>query len=109
MGTPMQMYELFLGRSIPARGDVTDSEWRSFLDETVSANLPNGYTVQDAYGAWRNPATQHTAREATIVIRVALPDTSDSLAAVNRIRTAYQERFHQQLVGMSATPVCGSF
>jgi hypothetical protein len=109
MGTPMQMYELFLGRSIPARGDVTDDEWRSFLDDTVSANLPNGYTVQDGYGAWLSPATQHTVREATIVLRVALPDTPDSLTAINRIRTAYQARFHQQLVGMTITPVCGSF
>ena len=105
----MQMYELFLGRSIPSRVDVTDAEWRSFLDDTVSASLPNGYTVQDAYGAWLSPATQHTAREATIVLRVALPDAPESLAAINHIRTAYQARFHQQLVGMSVTPVCGSF
>ena len=66
-------------------------------------NLPNGYTVHEGYGAWMNPITHKTIREATVILRVALPDTPDSLAAVNRIRTEYQVRFRQELVGMTVT------
>ncbi len=105
----MQMFEMFFGRSIPGRSDLTDQEWRTFLDDTVTMNLPNGYTVQDAYGAWMNPITHKTIREATKVVLAALPDGPDSRAAVDRIRTAYQLRFHQQLVGMTVTQICGSF
>jgi hypothetical protein len=33
----------------------------------------------------------------------------ESLAAINRIRTAYQIQFHQQLVGMTVGYACGTF
>ncbi len=108
-GTPMQLFELFFGGSIPNRDDITDQEWRSFLDDTVTPSLPNGYTVQDDYGAWMSPRTQKTIKEPGKVIVVALPESPDSLTAVDRIRAAYQLRFHQQLVGMTVTPTCGTF
>jgi hypothetical protein len=56
-----------------------------------------------------NPKTQRTIRETTKVLQVALPDTPDSLAAITRIRTAYQTQFQQQLVGMTTHVVCASF
>ena len=105
----MRMFTLFFGQSISGRNDLTEQEWRAFLDGTVTANLPNGYTVQDAYGAWMNPMTRQTIKEPTKVIIVAMPDSPDSLAAINRIRNDYQIRFHQQSVGMTASPTCGSF
>jgi hypothetical protein len=109
LGHAMVVFSLYFGRSIPARRDLTEQEWQAFLDDTVTANLPNGYTVFDAAGAWMNPMTRKTIREASKVIVVAMPDVPDSLAAINRIRTAYQLEFQQQLVGMTAAPACGSF
>ena len=111
LGQPMQVFvfDLFFGRAIAGRNDLTENEWQGFLDDTVAVNLPDGYTVMDASGAWMNPITHKTIKEPSNVILVALPDSPDSLEAVNRIRTAYQVRFHQQLVGMTVTPACGSF
>jgi hypothetical protein len=111
LGQPMQVFvfDLFFGRAIAGRNDLTENEWQGFLDDTVTVNLPDGYTVMDASGAWMNPITHKTIKEPSNVILVALPDSPDSLEAVNRIRTAYQVRFHQQLVGMTVTPACGSF
>ncbi|HVZ08978.1 DUF3574 domain-containing protein [Rhodopila sp.] len=103
------MFDLFFGRSIPGGGTVSADDWDRFLDDTVTPNLPAGYTVLDGTGAWRNPMTGQTGREPSIVILGVLPDTPDSLAAVNRVRAAYQRRFHQQLVGMASVPVCGAF
>jgi hypothetical protein len=103
------VFTLFLGEAIPGRSDLTDDEWQAFLDDTVTANLPNGYTVFDAGGAWMNPMTGKTIRENTKVLVVALPDVPDSLAAVSRIRTEYQARFHQQLVGMTVQQACATF
>jgi hypothetical protein len=109
LGPPVAIFTLFLGKAIPGRDDLTDKEWQSFLDATVTANLPNGYTVFDANGGWMNPATHRTIREGTKVLLVALPEVPESLAAINRIRTAYQVRFQQQLVGMTVEHACGEF
>ncbi len=105
----MIVVDLFFGKAIPGRTDLTDSEWNQFLDDTVTVSLPDGYTVMDANGAWMNPVTHATVREAAKVLIVALPDTPASLAAIARIRGAYQIRFRQQLVGMTVEHACGSF
>jgi hypothetical protein len=109
MGAPMTTFTLYLGKAISGRGDLTEKEWQSFLDDTVTADLPNGYTILDASGAWMNPITRKTINEASKVLIVALPETPDSLMAVNRIRRDYQIKFHQQLVGMTVERVCGAF
>jgi hypothetical protein len=108
-GMPVAVFTLFFGEAIPGRDDLTDQEWLGFLGSTISANLPNGYTVFDAAGGWMNPKTRTTVKERTKVLLVALPEGPESLAAVNRIRSDYQVRFHQQLVGMTVEPACGTF
>jgi hypothetical protein len=108
-GTPMLVFDLFFGEAIPGRGDLTEREWRQFLDDTIAVNLPDGFTVIDAAGGWRDPVTHKTTREAAKVLLTALPDTPASLDAVDRIRTAYQVEFHQQLVGITIEHACGSF
>jgi hypothetical protein len=109
MGPPVLVFDLFFGRNSTGRGNVTDKEWRDFLDQEITPNLPNGYTVLDADGAWMNPISQKTIHEPTKLLLVALPDVPDSLAAITRIRNAYQVRFRQQLVGMAVQRGCGSF
>ena len=89
--------------------DLTDLEWQAFLDGTITANLPNGYTTLEGHGGWMNPITHTTVKEATAIVVAALPASPESLAAVNSIRIDYQVRFHQQEVGMTMTPGCGSF
>jgi hypothetical protein len=109
LGAPVLVFTLFFGKAIPGRGDLTDREWQSFLDDTVAADLPNGFTVLDANGAWMNPMTRKTIKEATKVVVAALPDVPDSLASINRVRTDYRIKFHQQLVGMTVEHACGAF
>ena len=105
----MLVFDLFFGRSVPGGGTVDDVAWQGFQDQVITPNLPNGYTILDAHGAWMNPASHRTIQETTKVLIVALPDTQDSRTAVNRVREAYQTQFHQQLVGMTEQPGCGSF
>ena len=108
-GKPVALFHLFFGRSIPLRGDVTDPDWDSFVTETMSPNMPMGYTILDGTGAWLNPTTGHTVRERTKIVLVALPDTAASTEAVSRVRVAYAARFHQMAVGVTAAPACGAF
>lgn len=108
-GAPMLAFELFFGRSIQGQSEVSDSAWEDFLNTTVTRNLPNGYTVFDGTGAWLNPASKSTVHERTKVLLAALPDTPANAAAIERVRQAYAAQYHQVLVGMMVTPVCGAF
>jgi hypothetical protein len=105
----MVLFQLFFGRSIRGQGEVSDGAWDDFVQQVITPSLPNGYTVFDGTGAWLNPATGHTIRERTKILLAALPDAPASAAAVARVRTAYAARFHQNLVGMTVSPVCGAF
>lgn len=120
-GAPSQVFQLYFGQSIPPQAStditvsprhgphVTEADWIAFRDEVISANLPNGYTVMDAEGAWKQPGATHTVTERTKVLVAVMPDQPDSIKAVNRVRAAYQARFHQLLVGLIVQPACASF
>ena len=108
-GQAMRVYDLYFGRSAPGREEISEKEWRVFRDRVISPALPNGYTVMDGQGAWMNPRSRATIAEATKILTVALPDSSQSQIIVNQIRGAWQRRFHQYVVGMTVQTACGSF
>lgn len=108
-GAKLAVYTLYFGTSMANRPDLTAAEWQHFVDDTITAALPDGFTVWDAKGAWRDPGTGRTAQEPTKVLSVALPPGDAGLAAVDAVRTAYEHRFAQQVVGMTVAPACGTF
>ena len=108
-GEPMTVFELFFGRGIQGQPEFSDRAWDDFVDQVVTPNLPNGYTVFDGTGAWRNPATGRSTHERTKILLVALPAATTGAAAITRIRNAYAARFHQTLVGLTVAPACAAF
>ena len=50
-------YELFMGRSGQSGEVVDDVAWNTFLGDAVTPRFPDGLTVLDAQGQWRD-ATQ---------------------------------------------------
>ncbi len=105
----MQIYTLYFGRSVAGRADVSDREWRDFRDQVITPALPDGYTVLDGQGAWLNPSARMTSAEVTKILVVAMPVAPDTLSIINRIRSNWQHRFHQYVVGMTEQSGCGSF
>ena len=105
----MQIYTLYFGQSVRDRAPVTDQEWRDFRNRVITPALPNGYTVSVGQGAWMNPRTHVTTAEATKVLVVTMPEASGSLTVINGIRSSWQHRFHQYVVGMTVQSGCGSF
>jgi hypothetical protein len=105
----MLEYHLFFGRDIAGRPPLTDPEWADFSQRVVTPNLPDGFTAFDADGQWMNPATHRIAKERTKVIIVALPDVPAAAPAIAAVSDAYRSQYHQQSVGMTVHPVCGSF
>jgi hypothetical protein len=108
-GHALQIYTLYFGRGVTGRGPVSDQEWRDFRNQVITPALPDGYTLFDGQGAWMNPRTHVTIAEATKILVVAMPEAPASLAVINRVRSLWQHRFHQYVVGMTVQSGCGSF
>jgi Protein of unknown function (DUF3574) len=109
---PMLVAELFFGRSIgdgPHPGRVSDADWNRYVADTLSRELPDGFTVRDAIGAWRDPKSGRTVTEATKDVVVALPNRPAALARVRQAMAVYRQRFHQQSVGLLLDRQCGAF
>jgi len=105
----MRVFELYFGRAIAGRSDLTDAEWNQFRDEVITPNLRNGFTVLDGEGAWLSPRTQTTIRESTKILVTSMPDTAVSAIAIGHVRDAYKAEFRQIAVGMTSYVTCGSF
>jgi Protein of unknown function (DUF3574) len=105
----MLVAELFFSRSVKGREPLTDAEWLEFAARTITPNFPDGFTVLDGEGQWRNPQTGHIAGTRTKILLVAAkrePDFAPRLAAVI---DAYKTEFHQQSVGIITGDSCAVF
>ena len=51
---PFVEHQLFMGRSSESGEVVDDAAWAAFLGETVTPRFPDGLTVLDAQGQWRD-------------------------------------------------------
>ena len=102
---PMLDVELLLGRGKAA----SDARWRQFLAREVTPRFPDGLTVYETTGQWRDPATRKVVRETSRVAahhRAGRRRRTDKIAAVAE---AYKKQFRQKSVGIVTRPVCASF
>ncbi|MBI3506396.1 MAG: DUF3574 domain-containing protein [Proteobacteria bacterium] len=91
------------------RGGVSDADWQDFLARAVVPRFPDGMTVFDAAGSWRDPATGRTASEASKVLRVIVPDARAASPATQAVIDDYKKRFAQQSVLRVEQGVCHAF
>jgi hypothetical protein len=105
----MLVAELFFGRGIGRRGPLADAEWADFSARVVTPNFPNGFTVFDGWGQWRDPRTGHIAAERTKILLVAAARTADLARRLSAVIDAYKARFHQQSVGVVTRDSCSNF
>lgn len=100
---PMLDVELMLGR-----GKANESRWARFLAREVTPRFPDGLTVYETAGQWRDPATNVIVRERSRVLRIIVPaDTAPD--KIGAIAEAYKKQFRQKSVGILTRPVCASF
>jgi hypothetical protein len=50
----MTQAQLFFGRDIERRAMVSDAQWRDFLDQEVTPRFPDGFSVADDAGQYRD-------------------------------------------------------
>jgi Protein of unknown function (DUF3574) len=106
---PTQVAELMFGRNIGRRPGVSEAEWGRFVDREIISRFPNGLTVLNAGGQWRDEATKKIVREPSKLVQIVLPGQVEDIARLNEIVAAYKRRFKQQSVIMIVRPACVSF
>ena len=108
-GRTMQRHALYFGLTTSDGAVIDETRWSAFLAETVTPRFPDGFTVLEARGQWRNRDTGTIVRQPSRVLIVLAADDPVTSAAVEGVRTAYRERFAQQSVLRVSAPVCASF
>jgi len=106
----MLVAELFFGRDKDGRHNVSDAEWSDFLASVATPSFPDGLTVFDGYGQWRNPATGVIGRSPRVkIVLIAVKRAPDLAPRLSAVIDAYKTRFRQQSVGVITRDSCAAF
>jgi hypothetical protein len=96
--------ELLLGR-----GGKPDARWRIFLAREVTPRFPDGLTVYETYGQWRDPKRNIIVREQSRVLRIIVPADAAASDKIAAVAEAYKKQFRQKSVGIVTRQACVSF
>lgn len=100
--------ELYLGRDIPGGGTVSEQAFRRYLAEVVTPEFPDGLTVLDGQGQFRNSGGR-IVREGTKVLLILVPDARAVKGRFDKVIARYKTRFNQESVIRVESPVCLAF
>ncbi|MCF3964262.1 DUF3574 domain-containing protein [Streptomyces fuscigenes] len=98
--TPYVETRLFFGTQRPDGGPaVTGAQFTSFVDREVTPSFPEGLTVLDGQGQWRDShGTIEHERSHELILLYTRREASRRGAAVERIRAAYVRAYGQDSV-----------
>lgn len=99
---------LYFGLSRPSGEPVTDAQWQAFVAEVVTSALPNGFTVLDGMGQYREESGR-IVREPSKLVIILHSGAQAGEAAVAAILDAYRKRFDQESVLRERGAVCARF
>ena len=103
----MAVTELYFGRNISGGGEVSDADWRRFLDEVVTPRFSKGFTVLDGEGQYRM-SDGAIARERSKVL-VVIAEGGDAGLLLAEVAAEYKRRFRQESVLRRDGASCVSF
>ena len=105
---PWTQIELYLGRGLGGDAVVSEEAFQSFLADEVTPLFPDGLSVIDVAGQFRDNEG-NVVREPTKLLILLVPDVVAVASDVETIVAAYKERFDQQTVLHSEQPACVAF
>jgi hypothetical protein len=97
--------QLYFGSSRPHGPEVSTQDWSAFVQEEIAPRFPQGFTVLEAQGQWRNDDGS-VAQERSHVLQLLHPADAAGAAALREIAGRYRARFDQQAVLQAGTPAC---
>jgi hypothetical protein len=106
---PSVTVQLLFGRHLKSGGEISDADWQDFLAHEITPRFPDGLTVFDAHGQWRDVTTGKPIAETTEVVEIVTAPDGAGWRMIDEIRTRYRARFAQDSVGVVASDSCASF
>ena len=104
---PALQVDLYFGLATKGR-EIGEAEWVAFLNGEVTPRFPDGLSVIDVAGQYRNP-TGHIARERSKLLVVVVLDAPAHLPKVQAIVDAYKKQFFQLSVLRVERSICAAF
>ncbi|MEM7635679.1 MAG: DUF3574 domain-containing protein [Pseudomonadota bacterium] len=95
--------KLFMGLSRSGGAAVSRREWDQFVADHFVAGFPNGFTIVETTGYWRDENTEATVYENGKQVIILHEATPDSEVMINEIAEKYRSRFDQQSVLISSS------
>lgn len=108
-GKPMLRAEMLFGRNIGGRLAVSEGRWARFVARELTPRFPDGLSVIDAAGQWRDGGNGRIVREPSKIVVIVIPDEPSALAKLQAAAEAYKQKFRQQSVAVLTRPICASF
>jgi hypothetical protein len=106
---PRMHFELYFGRNIGETLGVPEEAWAKFLDEEITPRFPDGLSVTDINGQWKDTASGRIVREPGKVLGIIAPSDGATRTKLAEIIELYKSRHSQQSVLMTTKPVCAAF
>ena len=98
LGERFARTELFFGTE-KAGPDVTDAQFRAFVNRVVTPRFPDGLTQYDALGQFRDSSGQIVKeRSKVIILLYPVGDAERSSTEIEEIRDVYEDAFDQESV-----------
>ena len=90
------VHRLYFGLSSPY-GVVSNEQFKEFVDSEITSRCPDGLTIYDAQGQWKNGSGQIIQEKAKVVEIIGFGDRNDA-AKIRELRNLYKQRFRQESV-----------
>src|SRR5581483_11776035 len=88
-------------------GEVDPTEWRAFLDEEVTPRFPDGLSVIDLYGMYRDRQGK-IDRERSKLLVIVVFDAPAHASRVQAIVDSFRRRYKQESVLRVEQPICAT-
>ena len=70
---------------------MTETKWARSVDAEITPRFPDGLTVFNTVGQWRDTERKTIVREPSKIVMIVLPGKDDDSDRLNQIAEAYQE------------------
>lgn len=101
---PALHVEFYFGRDT-GKGEVSEADWAAFLADEVTPRFPEGLSVIDVQGQYREPSGKIT-RERSKLLVIVLFDARTQSDKLKHVADIYARRFDQKSVFRVERPVC---
>lgn len=90
--------ELYFGTNRSNGQPVTDTEFDGFLERQVTSRFPDGLTLLNGYGQFRNSRGDLIREKSFVLILFYPPQMQDAHKRIQEIRDQYRAEFNQESV-----------